>query len=408
MDLFLPTLDLLNKDPYPVYRKYRDADPVHQGLPIYPEYPETWYLFRHKDIESTIRDRMFVNDRRSIQSEITHCDVEPARAAFWQEIEMSLLMSDPPLHSDLRSMVSGFFSTKLIRRLIPFVRETAEGLLDRMPFDGEVDLVRDFATPLPVTVIAKIMGLQVDDPMEIRARSGIVANAMAMQVTPEFYERAFSAIRELSDLVAQALKEKTKSLSDDLLSHLAKPANRRGLSDSQLISICCQILVAGQETTVDAIGNSVLALLEHPDQLDLLKASPDQLPNAVEELLRYNSPIQVAMVRFPMKGTEIGGKSINAGACVIGMLGSANRDADYFSNPDTLDITRRFNGRDVVFGQGIHRCLGAHLARTELAIALEALLDRMKAMRLTSHVPTWRDNVVFRGLTTLPVEIRRW
>ena len=109
MDLFLPTLDLLNKDPYPVYRKYRDADPVHQGLPIYPEYPETWYLFRHKDIESTIRDRMFVNDRRSIQSEITHCDVEPARAAFWQEIEMSLLMSDPPLHSDLRSMVSGFF-----------------------------------------------------------------------------------------------------------------------------------------------------------------------------------------------------------------------------------------------------------------------------------------------------------
>jgi len=405
MQPFLPTLDLLNRNPYAVYRRYRQSDPVHRGLPIYPEYPETWYLFRYADIESTLRDKTFVNDRRGIQSEITSGEVEPARAAFWAGIEMSLLMSDPPLHSELRSMVSSFFSTRMIEELVPFIRETADNLIGSMSFDGEVDIVRDYATPLPVAVIARIMGLEIEHPGEIRARSSIVANAMAMEVTPEYYVHAHAMLQELSELVAQTFKEKARRPADDLISHLAKPANRRAFSDNQLISMCCQILVAGQETTVDAIGNSVLALLEHPDQLEILRSAPERMPNAVEELLRFNSPIQVAMVRFPTKETEIGGQLVNPGACVIGMLGSANRDPDYFDNPETLDIARRFNGRDVVFGQGIHRCLGAHLARIELGIALETLLGRVKDMRLKNPEPSWRDNVVFRGLTALPVEI---
>ncbi len=405
MQPFLPTLDLLNRDPYCVYRRYRQSDPIHRGLPIYPEYSETWYLFRYADIESILRDRTFVNDRRGIRSEVTRGEVEPARAAFWAGIEMSLLVSDPPLHSQLRSMVSGFFSTRMIDQLLPFIRETADSLVERMLLDGEIDIVRDYATPLPVAVIARILGLEIGHPLEIRARSSVVANAMAMEVAPEYYLHAHAMLQELSDLVAKTFKEKARRPADDLISHLARPAIRKEISDEQLISMCCQILVAGQETTVDAIGNSVLALLEHPDQLDILRSSPEKMPNAVEELLRFNSPVQVAMVRFPTQATEIGGHLISPGACVIGMLGSANRDPDYFNNPETLDINRRFNGRDVVFGQGIHRCLGAHLARIELGIALETLLGRVKDMRLKNPEPSWRDNVVFRGLKELPVEI---
>ena len=175
------------------------------------------------------------------------------------------------------------------------------------------------------------------------------------------------------------------------------------IDEDRLISVCSQIMVAGQETTIDAIGNATLALLQHPDQLEKLQSNPELIPNAAQELLRYNSPIQMAIIRFPTEDVEIGGKQIRRGESVTAILGSANHDPERFNNPDKLDITRTFKGRDVVFGQGIHRCLGAHLAQVELEIALETLLRKVSSLQLKSDQLTWRQNVVFRGLTSLPV-----
>jgi len=266
-----------------------------------------------------------------------------------------------------------------------------------------MDIVRDFAAPLPVAVIAGFLGLRFSDPVELRAWSRSVANAMAAEATPELYDDALEKTKYFTSYLQQAFREKRKQPGDDLLSSLLQVQDDGGLDEDELVSLYSQIMFAGQETTIDAIGNSVLALLQHPEQLEKLQSSPALLPNAVEELFRYNSPIQLAMIRFPTEDVEIGGKQIRRGDGVTAVLGSANHDQQHFDNAEELDISRIIKSRDVVFGQGIHRCLGAHLARLELQIVLETLLRRVKSMQLKSDQLHWRQNVVFRGLTSLPV-----
>jgi len=403
VEQFNPTLAILNKDPYPVYRQYREADPVHLGKALYPEYPESWYLFRHEDVESVLRSRIFINERSKISAG-SACPVStPSRKAFWETLEQSLLLVDPPDHTRNRALVNAPFARKSVQQLIPFIQKTADEILDEAVSRGGMDIVSDFSAPLPVTVIARIMGLQISDHRKIRAWSMPIADAMASEVTPESYDAALAMVEDFTHHLQQVFREKRNNPGDDLISSLLHAQDDGELDEHRLVSMCSQIMVAGQETTIDAIGNAILALLQHPNQLEELQSRPELIPNAAQELLRYNSPIQMAIIRFPTEDVEIGGKQIRRGDGVTAILGSANHDPERFDNPDKLDITRSFKGRDVVFGQGIHRCLGAHLAQVELEIALETLLRRVNSIQLKSDQLHWRQNIVFRGLTSLPV-----
>ncbi len=403
MEKFNPTLARLNKDPYPVYRQYRDSDPVHLGIPLYPEYPESWYLFRHEDVEAVLRSRLFINDRSKTSDDLPCTAATPPRKAFWEQVEKWLLLLDAPGHTRIRSQVSRSFTRQSAEQLIPFIQKTADDLLDRVIDRGEVDIVRDFAVPLPVAVIARLLGLRIRDPGELRAWSRSIANAMAPEATPKLYDEALEKTGDFTHYLQKAFREKRKKPGNDPVSSLLQAQDDGELDENELVSLCSMIIFAGQETTIDAIGNSLLALLQHPDQLEKLQSSPDLLPNAVEELLRYNSPVQIAMVRFPTEDVEIGGKQIRRGNGVTAILGSANHDPKRFENPERLDITRTIKSRDVIFGRGIHRCLGAHLARLELQIVLGTLLRRVKTIQLESDLLHWRKNIVFRGLTSLPV-----
>lgn len=403
MEKFNPTLARLHKNPYPAYRQYRDSDPVHLGMPLYPEYPKSWYLFRHEDVESVMGSRLFINDRSKTIDAVSCSSAMPSRQAFWSLVEKWLLLSDAPDHTRFRSHVSRSFTRTSAEQLIPFIQETADSLLDRVIDRGEMDIIREFAVPLPVAVVTRLLGLHISDPGELRAWSRSVANAMAPESTQKLYDDALEKTGDFTSNLKQAFHEKRRKPGNDLISSLLQVQEKGGLDENELVSLCSMIIFAGQETTIDAIGNSLLALLQHPDQLEKLQADPALLPNAVEELLRYNSPVQIAMIRFPTEDVKIGGKTIHRGDGVTAMLGSANHDPIRFDTPEKLDICRTIKSRDVIFGQGMHRCLGAHLARMELKIVLETLLRRTKSLELKSDQPRWRQNIVFRGLTCLPV-----
>ena len=198
MEQFNPTLAILNKDPYPVYRQYREADPVHLGKPLYPEYPKSWYLFRHADVESVLRSRVFINESSKLSASPVCPVATPSRRAFWKTLEQSLLLIDPPDHTANRSLVNEPFSRKSVQQLIPFIRKTAEDALDEAISHGDIDIVSDFAAPLPVTVIARIMGLQISNHRKIRAWSKPIADAMASEVTTEAYDGALEMVEDFT------------------------------------------------------------------------------------------------------------------------------------------------------------------------------------------------------------------
>ncbi|MGB5306728.1 MAG: cytochrome P450 [Gammaproteobacteria bacterium] len=405
MEQFNPCITLLQRDPYPVYRQYRRNDPVHLGLPPLPEYPESWYLFRYDDIESVLKNRAFINERTKANYALPCSPALLEREPLWQILEKWILLSDPPAHTRIRSSVTGAFTKKSVQLLEPLIQRTANQLLDKVIARGEMDLVEDYAAPLPLAVISQLLGIHIEPPGQFRTWSKAVANALDTASGPDFYDRALQLMTDIVGQLKHDFRDKRRDNADDglIADLLAAQSGADGLQDDELISLCTLLMFAGQETTIDAIGNCVLSLLQHPDQLGKLVADHALLPGAVEELLRYNSPLQMAVVRVAAEDTEVGGRLLRRGDNVTAVLGAANRDPEKFPDPDCLDITRIIGARNVIFGQGIHICLGAHLARLELQIALGSLLHRVKAMHLKSDQLQWRNNVSFRGLTTLPV-----
>jgi len=311
-----------------------------------------------------------------------------------------LLHLDPPDHTRLRRLVSAAFTRRRIEQLAPRVQLIADELLDAVAEAGEVDLIAAFAYPLPITVICELLGVPTADRDDFRDWSTtLVAGTLS---TPEEWIAAATA---MIGYIRELLAAKRVEPADDLLSALV--AIRDGtdrLSEDELSSMVVLLLVAGHETTVNLIGNGVYALLTHPDQLALLRAEPERLPAAVEELLRYDGPLQVATFRWTTEPIEIGGTVIPAGDMVIPGLLAANRDPSRVADPEELDLSRA-DSPHVAFGHGIHHCLGAPLARLEGRIALGSLLARFPGLRLAvaPDEVTRRHGVLMHGLTTLPV-----
>ena len=379
------------QDPYPTYAKLRGRDPVHRSRLM-----DAWVFSRFADVDAILRDhRHFSSDpRKRVAS--------GRRASLPNVEEPSMLFLDPPDHTRLRALVNKAFTPRAVAALEPHIRELTTTLLDAVDDPAAFDLMEAVAKPLPVIVIAEMLGIPPDDRAQFAVWSDQRARILEPTLSPDERETADAAMRSLDEYLMPIISARRVDPKDDIISALAQ-AEEEGdkLTEREVLIMLRLLLVAGNETTTNLIGNGVLALLRHPDQLAALREDPGLIPSAVEELLRFDSPVQVD-VRSVLDDCEVNGFRVRRGDNVVTLLGAANRDPDRFEAPDRLDV-RRGDQNHLSFGRGIHHCLGAPLARLEGRVVLQALIERFSSLRLLEDRPAFRSSVALRGLLTLPV-----
>jgi pimeloyl-[acyl-carrier protein] synthase len=397
---FNPYLPEVHEDPYPLYHQLRESDPVHRSELGF------WVLTRHADVLALLRDPRTSRDpRRSERVELLRSSVEVGQLLDEEEAAPSMLFVDPPDHTRLRTLVNKAFTPAAVERLRSRVEAIVGGLLDRVAGTGTMDVVDDLAYPLPVTVICEMFGVPEADWDRFRGWSRSLVRLLDPLVAEDAFEQALQARLALRGYLRELIAERRAHPDDGLLSALIAAEDQgHKLSEAELVSMCMLLLVAGHETTVNLIANGTLALLRHPRARARLAADPALAGSAVEELLRYDSPVQFTS-RHALADLDVGGRRVRAGETVVAVLGAANRDPAQFPDPDRLDLGRAPN-RHVAFGGGIHFCLGAPLARMEAAIAIPAMLARLPGLEPGPRPPVRRDTVTLRGLASLPVTFR--
>jgi cytochrome P450 len=398
VDLFDPAF---KADPYPTYSELRSSAPVHRIT--LPDGRDVWLVTRHEDVLAVFKDERFVKNWRKVLTPEQLAQIPPIPEVM-EPLSANMLDTDPPDHRRLRALVSKAFTPRLIEHMRPRVQEIADTLLDAVQDRGEMDLIDDYAFPLPITVIAELLGVPAEDRNSFREWSDA---AVSGDTSREHLEKVLIPnMQAFIDYLRQMFEEKRRNPAEDLISALVR-AEEAGdqLSEDELLGMVFLLLVAGHETTVNLIGNGVLALLQHPDQLEKLRADPSLIRDAVEELLRFDGPVETSTERFAREDVRIGETVIPRGEMVLVVIAAADRDPDRFPDPDALDITRSDN-KHLAFGKGIHHCLGAPLARMEGQIAISTLLRRMPELRLKGSPESlsWRPGMVLRGLQGLPVE----
>jgi cytochrome P450 len=383
------------QNPYAVYQRLRAEGPVSRV--IMPGGHPVWVITRYADSRAALADPRLIKDWRTLWPGNAAASLDDGFAA----LDTHMLSTDPPDHDRLRRLVTKAFTARRIERLRPRIAEITTSLLDAMPADGQIDLLEAFAFPLPITVICELLGVPDSD------RASFHAWTQAVLSTGEGSAESGTAAMEMAAYFTALVAAKRTQPADDLLSGLivARDADDR-LSERELLGMIFLLLVAGHETTVNLIGSGTLALLLSPGELARLRADPSLLPGAVEELLRYTSPVNHATFRFTAEAVEIGGTVIPAREAVLVALASANRDPDRYPAPDQLELGRDVGG-NLAFGHGIHYCLGAPLARMEGEIAFGALLARFPGITLAVPPESlrWRPSTLIRGLETLPVRL---
>jgi pimeloyl-[acyl-carrier protein] synthase len=313
-----------------------------------------------------------------------------------------MLLSNPPDHTRLRTLVTKAFTPRVVEGMRPRIQEIVDSLLDAVQSKHLMDVIADLAYPLPVIVIAGMLGVPTEDREKFKGWSRDLARTLDPILTPDVLTAGDEATVAFIDYFRALVAKRRKDPQDDLLSALSA-AEEQGdrLSEDELLATAVLLFGAGHETTMNLIGNGLLALLQHPQQMEMLKRDPGLIHTAVEEFLRYDSSVQMT-ARTALADIEIDGKVMAQGQQAILVLGAANRDPVQFADPDRLDITRKDN-RHIAFSHGIHSCLGAPLARVEAQIAINTLLRRMPALRLQIEDLEWRETVTLRGLKALPV-----
>jgi cytochrome P450 len=313
-----------------------------------------------------------------------------------------MLFLDPPDHTRLRALVSKAFTPQTIQALMPRMRTIMTELLDQIPDPTAFDLMEAIASPLPVMVIAELLGVPPQDHAQFKAWSDARARGLEPTMKPHERAAAIAAGEALDTYFLGIINARRKEPRHDLISALVA-AEEAGetLSEREVQVMLRLLMIAGNETTTNLIGNGMLALLRHPEQLQMLRHNPNLMPTAVEELLRYDAPVQLDG-RTTREELDMGGRHLMKGQSVTMLIGSANHDPDVFHCPEQLDITRK-EASNISFGRGIHHCLGAPLARLEGRIAFEMLLERFPRLRLLTKHPVFKDNVVLRGLKELPI-----
>ncbi|WP_395573068.1 cytochrome P450 [Streptomyces sp. BK79] len=375
-------------DPYAVYAVLRARGPVHRVL--VPGSGECWLVVSRDAARAALTDPRLRNDIRHSAS---------WRTDGGHALGRNMLQSDPPLHTRLRHLVAGHFAPGRIAALRPRVERVADGLLDALPARGTADLVGRYALPLPVTVICELLGVPEGDRGDFHTWS----RELVMPTSPE---AAASAAGALTGFLTGLTAHKRRTPDDTLLSDLAVAADDGALTAQELLGMAFLLLVAGHETTVNLISATVHGLLTHPAQLDRLRAEPELTERAVEESLRYHSPVHASAFRFAAEPLELAGTRIAAGDPVLVSLAAASRDPAHFPGPDRFDIGRRTQGH-LGFGHGLHHCLGAPLARVEATVAVRLLFARHPSLTLAADPATltWRTSTLLRGLAELPVRL---
>jgi cytochrome P450 len=389
---FAPLEPRYRADPYPMYAELRERAPWLRST-----LTRGWVVSRYDDVVSLLRDPRFsaLDRNNRMYPRIRKRLEETGVLAPGEQESFSMLRSDPPEHTRLRTLVNKAFTPRAIERWRGRIVGIVDELLDRLAKQDRVELVSEFAAPVPMLVIAEMLGVPGEDRDRFKAWSYDVVRTLGFATIDDM--RAWKrASVELRAYLAGVAEQRRASPRDDLITALvqAEEAGDR-LSEEDLLATCELLLVAGNETTTSLIGNAIVALLRHPDQLEALRADPSLLGPGIEELLRYDSPVQ-ATSRIATADLDAQGRRVRRGEELILLLGSANRDPRAFEEPERLDLARG-EPRHLAFGQGIHFCLGAQLARLEARIAIGALVERFPALRLAGGDVAWRGNVVLRG-----------
>lgn len=376
------------RDPHTFYAQLRSTEPL-----FYVEGLNAWVLTTYEDALFVLKNPRFTKDSRKI--------VRPgSEQSSAQEMAFrmrTMLMVDPPDHTRLRALVSKAFTPPMIEQLRPRIQQITDDLLDAVQEQRTMDLISNFAYPLPITVISEMLGIPATDRRQFRIWTQAIINMQE--------EAQLASLEAFLSYIKTLLDEKRAHPANDLISGLVQvEENGDQLDENELVSMIFLLIVAGHETTVNLLGNGTLALLQHPDQFRLLQRDPSLVPAAVEELLRYTSPVSLSDERWASEDITLHGKLIRKGQMVLAALISANADPQQFPTGETLDITRREN-QHLAFGKGIHYCLGAPLARLEGQIAFNTLLQRLPNLHLACDPEqlTWNSNPMLRGLTSLPV-----
>lgn len=399
----LPEIDLTSPaakaNPYPAYSLVRSSDPVH-SLKM-ENGRTTWLITRYEDALAILKDQRFIKDFRRL---LTPEQLAQSQGNLYHMMNTHLLSFDPPDHTRLRALVNISFTPRLIEQWRERIQAVTDELIDAMEQNNtrEVDLIDAFAFPLPIVVITEMLGIPTEDRASFREWSNALLDGAG---NPETFQKNREKMFAFTMYLHNLIEIKRQQPGDDLIGGLLQAeADGDKLNETELLSMIFLLLVAGHETTVNLLGNSTLALLQNPAQRALLLENPALIKNAVEEFLRFHSPVAISTNRWVGEDLEFGGKQMHRGDPVLVSLAAANHDPDEFAQPDELDITRKEN-RHLAFGMGIHYCLGAPLARLEGQIAINTLLRRLPNLRLT--VPAeeliWRPSILLLGVSKLPV-----
>jgi cytochrome P450 len=382
-------------DPFPVYRRLRDDDPVHWSASY-----GGWLLTRYDDVVRCLKDPRLSARRSAAMFERMPADIREQTRPLQRAFTQWMLMMDPPDHTRLRALVAKALAPSLIAALRPRIHEVVDAAIAKIAPRGRFDLMRDLAVPIPAIVIAQLLGVDPEDQHLFKSWSDDLA---LMELGPRGFVQAQASMTAMVEYLGKVAAERRRAPREDLISQLlAAEEAGQVLGEEELLANCVLLLFAGHETTTNLIGNGILELLRHPDQLQILRDEPALIEPAVEELLRFHGPIQ-RVRRSVLEPFTLGGKDLREGDAVWLLVGAANRDPAVFDDPDRLDVRRRPT-RHLTFGLGPHFCVGAGLARLEGPIVLDTILRRLPDLRGEVTDLTWRKDLSFRGVVSLPLE----
>ncbi|MBX2997769.1 MAG: cytochrome P450 [Caldilineaceae bacterium] len=388
-------------DPYPVLARLRMEAPVY-----WSEAWGGWVLTRYADVVAVLRDPARFSSAGRITYLLAQLPAADRRRAALLErhYQVGLAHADPPDHTRLRTLLNRYFTPRHLESLRPRIAQLVESMLDQCQRADSMDVIHDLAYPLPAIVVLEMIGAPAEDRDLFRDWALGINRLFAAggRTSLDAVDAALTSLAEIRAYISDLAAQRRRDPREDLISLLVHAGADEQLSEGELLATCVTLFVAGHETTTNLIGNGLLALLRHPEQLAQLRENPALSLPAMEELLRYDTPVPRGW-RLAKADMEIGGQTIRAGDLLLPMIGAANRDPAQFPHPDRLDFGRADN-RHVGFGYGIHFCLGAPLARLEVPAALNALLRRFPALRLDESSPLiWRRDVALRGIDSLPV-----
>lgn len=382
-------------NPYPLYHQFLTEDPVH-----WDPFLHTWVVTRYADVVTVLLH--FSAKRTPTPEQLTALGLS-SLTPLAEVLVRQMLFLDPPAHGRIRNLSAKAFTPRRVEKLRPHIQDITDSLLDAVLDQGHMDVIADLADPLPAIVTSELLGLPSSDWSQLTRWSTDFAEALGnFQHNPDHASKVLCSLEEMCAYFRDAIREHRQHPRDDLISALlSAEVDGDCLTEEEVVANSIMLMTGGQETTTNLIGNGLLTLLRHPDQFEKLQADHSLILSAIEEMLRYESPVQYTS-RLAVDDIQLGGKTIRKRQAVLAVMAAANRDPEQFHDPHRFDICRQDN-RHLAFSWGAHFCFGAPLARLEGQIAFETMLRRLPNLRIVSHPVIWRENLSFRGLTSLPI-----